>query len=275
KEEHTTKQIKTGPTKEHEHREKEGDAVRLIAFENGSKLLIEFFYDCDGIVLGDCKLVENVNDLVFFFTRHQTESNDAFPTVFNVTLGDLTINMFDSNKDCARFRIGPFLAHHLADRSIAYQSIRRPSETPEYTMKVHISYSKKDYLTTLSEDRSELANNVRTRGINVSMEPVNVLIPSELENVLVPSEPENVSIPTELVNVPILTEVAGLFSMYFYNIFFGGYTERNKQWVEVKLEMDVETIREIIVASAHRYNCALKLRDFNNAASILEHCDRF
>ncbi|GMR43208.1 hypothetical protein PMAYCL1PPCAC_13403, partial [Pristionchus mayeri] len=242
---YNTEQLKAEHATAYE--EKDADAVQLIALADGIKVLIEFFFDCDGITLDDCKLVKDVNDLCFYFTRTQNDEPEAFPTIFNVEYGDTTLKMFDSNKDSARFRIGPFLALHLKNRTVAYQFLERSNDIPEYSMKVRIRYSEKDYFTTLSEDRREFANNICSRGIRV-----------------LTSEPDN---------IPVSTEVAGLFSTDFFNIFFS--SKSMEEWVEIDEDTDVEAITQIIIDSAHRYNCPFDPNNWDRAASILEHCDRF
>ncbi|GMR43567.1 hypothetical protein PMAYCL1PPCAC_13762, partial [Pristionchus mayeri] len=105
------------------------------------------------------------------------------------------------------------------------------------------------YLPTLFDDRNAFAKNYRARGIRVMSEGDPVLVP-----------------------LPI--EVAGLFSSYFFSLFYGGYKDGENRWVEVH-DVDPTTIFKIVVETVHRYSINITKFNWECTAKVLEHCDRF
>ncbi|GMR43564.1 hypothetical protein PMAYCL1PPCAC_13759, partial [Pristionchus mayeri] len=198
------KRMKTDVTEDED--DEPATDFHVVELANGDKAVINFYFDTNIIALEDFKFVKDLNDLCFTFSRALNEDQEKFPTIFNITLGDKEITMYDSNKDCARCRVGAFLAQYMNESAVVSQSIRMPTEAPTATMKMHISIARKYYLTTLVDDRRAFVWNYCTRGIRVIRKN------AVSTTILVPAE------------------VASLFSGFLFTLFYNNSRVVGSRW---------------------------------------------
>ncbi|GMS90292.1 hypothetical protein PENTCL1PPCAC_12467, partial [Pristionchus entomophagus] len=209
-------EIKEGGQGAIKSQEADLEAVHVIEIGNGEKVLIKFFFDSETIAIDDIKIVTNLNDLSFLFTRDTSDSNyDAsLPTKFRVFFEGKELYLIDGNSSTARLRIGPFLAHHLGSHAVVNQGNCIPAQVPLHTMRVFLFSGERDHYESVNMDVKGFTLDCGSRGIISSSEHRKYHIP---------------------------TEIAALFSDYFYNIFYNDrFKESREKFVEIKdVEIDI------------------------------------